>query len=160
MEFYNQTAKGYDELHSQEQLAKLTIIKDNLEIKSNDLLLDVGCGTGISSQFDCNVIGIDLSLPLLKLNKNNKKIQSAAERLPFKDNIFDCVVSVTSIHNFEDIESSLKEIKRVGRNKFVFSILKKTNHFIEIENLIKKYFKIDKVIEEEKDMIFFCKNLF
>ena len=155
MEFYNQIAKGYDELHGREQLSKLNIIKNNLKIKYTDLLLDVGCGTGISSQFNCNVIGIDLSFELLKLNKNKKKILSKAENLPFKDNIFDFVVSITSMHNFTDIENSLKEMKRVGKDKFVFSILKRTDKFKDIESLIKIYFKINNVIEEEKDTIFF-----
>jgi len=156
MGFYNEAAEGYDELHGQEQLNKLSIIKDNLDIKKEDMLLDVGCGTGISSEFDCKVIGIDLSLPLLKLNKNKDKFAGTAEMLPFRDDIFDIVVSMTAIHNFKDIEKSLKEMKRVGKGEFVFSILKKSDKFNKIEKLIKKHFKINKLIEEEKDVIFFC----
>ena len=157
MDFYNQVSKGYDELYGEEQQKKLNIIKDYLKIKNDDLLLDVGCGTGISSRFDCRVIGVDPSIGLLKQNRKFK-INSKAENLPFKDNAFNFVVSITAIHNFSNIEKSLEEINRVGRNEFVFSVLKKSGKFNEIRNLIKTKFKISKVAEEGKDAIFYCKK--
>ena len=157
MDFYNQVSKGYDELYGEEQLKKLNIIKDYLKIKNDDLLLDVGCGTGISSRFDCRVIGVDPSIGLLKQNRKFK-INSKAENLPFKDNAFNFVVSITAIHNFSNIEKSLEEINRVGRNEFVFSVLKKSKKFNEIRDLIKTNFKISKVAEEGKDAIFYCKK--
>ena len=158
MSYYNKISKGYTKLHKEEQLKKLSIIKNNIKIKKSDLLLDVGCGTGISSNFNCKVIGIDPSFQLLKLNKNKNKFLGDAEKLPFKSNFFDFVISVTVVHNFKDIERALKEIKRVGKNNFVFSILKRSNRFNEIKKLIKKYFRIEKEIEEYKDIIFFAKT--
>ena len=158
MSYYNKISKGYTKLHKEEQLKKLSIIKNNIKIKKSDLLLDVGCGTGISSDFDCTVIGIDPSEELLRLNKNKNKFLGDAEKLPFKSNFFDFVISVTAIHNFKDIERALKEIKRVGKNNFVFSILKRSNRFNEIKKLIKKNFRIEKEIEEDKDLIFFAKT--
>ena len=76
--YYNKISKGYNELYKEEQLKKLGIIKNNIKIKNGDLLLDVGCGTGLSSDFGCKVIGIDNSLELLKLNNkfSDKKIRS------------------------------------------------------------------------------------
>ena len=158
MGYYNKISKGYNELHKEEQLKKLLIIKNNIKINKNDLLLDVGCGTGISSQFDCKVVGIDPSIGLLRLNKSRSRIQAKAEYLPFKNNTFDIVISVTSAHNFKDIEKGLKEIKRVGKNNFVFSVLKKSKKINQIKILIKKQFKIKKLTEEEKDTIFFAKT--
>ena len=158
MGYYNKISKGYNELHKEEQLKKLLIIKNNIKINKNDLLLDVGCGTGISSQFDCKVVGIDPSIGLLRLNKSRNRIQAKAEYLPFKNNTFDIVISVTSAHNFKDIEKGLKEIKRVGKNNFVFSILKRSNKLNEIKKEIKNNFEIKKLTEEEKDTIFFAKT--
>ena len=152
--YYNQISKGYNELHKEEQLKKLSIIKNNIKIKNHNLLLDVGCGTGISSDFNCKVIGIDQSIELLKQNNKNK-ILAKAENIPFKNNIFDFVISVTSIHNFKDIEKSLEEIKRVGKNNFIFSIFKKSKNINKIKNLIKNHFKIKKIIEDDKDFLFF-----
>lgn len=158
MEYYNFIAKGYDELHREEQLKKFLIIKNNIKINKKMKILDVGCGTGISSDFGCFVVGIDQSIRLLNQNKNDKKLLSVAEILPFKGNSFDYVVSVTAIHNFKNIKKSINEIKRVGRGDFVFSVLKNSKKFGFIEKLIQKRFKVEKVIEECKDIIFFCKG--
>ncbi|MBS3114871.1 class I SAM-dependent methyltransferase [Candidatus Woesearchaeota archaeon] len=155
MDYYDFIAKGYDELHREEQSNKLLIIKNNIKINKKIRILDVGCGTGISSGFGCFVVGIDPSIGLLKQN-NNKKILGVAENLPFKNYSFDYVVSITSIHNFKNIKKSINEIKRVGKENFVFSVLKNSKRFDFIKNLIEKNFRIIKVVEEEKDSIFFC----
>ena len=156
MDFYKLTAKGYNELYGEEQKIKHKIIKENLNIKSDDILLDIGCGTGLSSEFNCNVVGIDQSLELLKQNKNMNKILAKAEHIPFKNKVFDKVISITSMHNFNNIEKSIKEIKRVGKKDFAFSILKKSNKFDFIEKIIKKNFNIRKIIDGKKDWIFIC----
>jgi|TARA_B100001964_G_C14256836_1_gene612923 ubiquinone/menaquinone biosynthesis C-methylase UbiE len=159
MNFYNLIAPGYDELYGTEQRIKVDIIKENLNIKTNDLLLDVGCGTGISD-FNCKVLGIDPSVELLKQNLGNQTILAKAENIPFKDNAFDKVISVTSMHNFDDIGNSIKEIKRVGKKDFAFSILKKTKDFDLIENEIKNNFRIAKIIDGKQDWIFICSKIF
>lgn len=156
--YYNKISKGYNELHGEEQLNKLSVIRSNIRINKDSRILDVGCGTGISSGFDCFVVGVDTSFRLLRQNKR-LKVNSAAESLPFKDKKFDFVISVTSMHNFTDIGKAMDEIKRVGRQKFVFSILRKAGKFDDIIRLIEKKFKIAKIIEEDRDMILFCETL-
>ena len=155
MDFYKLMSKSYNELYGEEQKIKHKIIKENLSIKNTDLLLDVGCGIGVS-EFNCKVIGIDPSIELLQQNHMQEKILARAENLPFKDNVFDKVISVTSMHNFDNIDKSIKEIKRVGKKDFAFSILKKSKLFDPIENEIKKNFKIKKIIDGKKDWIFIC----
>ena len=157
MEYYNQIAKSYNELHLEEQSGKLSIIKSSIKTGKNTKILDVGCGSGISSQFDCFVVGVDPSIGLLKQNSHSK-ILSVAENLPFKNNSFDYVISVTSIHNFKNIKKSIHEIKRVGKENFVFSVLKKSGKFDFIEKLIQKSFEVEKAVEEDKDTIFFCQK--
>src|SRR3989344_1674223 len=53
MDYYGSISKGYNELYKDEQLNKLTIIRNNIKLNKTAKMLDVGCGTGISSQFDC-----------------------------------------------------------------------------------------------------------
>jgi ubiquinone/menaquinone biosynthesis C-methylase UbiE len=154
---YDQIALGYNELHKDEQQNKLDIIKQYLKADKNSKLLDVGCGTGLSSDFNCYVVGIDPSIELLKQNKNLRKLQGEAEHLPFKDNSFDYVITLTALHNFNDIKKGLEEIRRVGKY-FVLTILNKSRKFGIIENLIKKNFDILNVFKEEKDTIFTCKK--
>lgn len=162
MNFYKLTAKGYNDLYGEEQEIKHRIIKENLEIKQTDLLLDVGCSTG--HDFNCSVIGIDPSMELLLQNNPldhiDNKILARAESIPFKDNTFDKVISVTSMHNFDDIEKGITEIKRVGKDNFAFSILKTSNKFDLIENKIKKNFDIKKIIDGKKDWVFICSKVF
>ena len=165
--YYDKISKGYDRLHGEEQRNKLKIIKENLQknkikINKNTKLLDVGCGTGLSSDFKCKVVGIDPSIELLKIAKHNYKgdksksfIKAFAEKLPFEDKSFDIVISMTAIHNFSNIEKGIKEKKRVGKKVFVISVLKKSKKLPKIDKLIKKYFKIKHRIEEDKDVIYF-----
>ena len=154
---YDSMAGSYNELYGEEQLSKLSIIKKNIKISKNTKILDVGCGTGISSDFGCFVIGIDPSFGLLGYNKH-LKILGAAEALPFKDNSFDYVISITSVHNFNDIMQSIREIRRVGKKNFVFSVLKKSRKFYVIRQAIESNFRLNMEIEEEKDVIFICRK--
>jgi ubiquinone/menaquinone biosynthesis C-methylase UbiE len=153
MEYYDKIADGYDELHKEEQLKKARIIKDSLDIKKTDYLLDVGTGTGFALElFDCRKVGIDPSPKLLK-KARTPVIKGKAESLPFPDKIFDIVISITAIHHFDDIEKGLKEMKRVAKDKVAFSLLKKSKKFEDIKKLIKKNFKIEKEINEGKDLV-------
>ena len=154
---YSTIAKGYNELYKEEQTRKLKQISKILKIKKHYKLLDVGCGTGISTNFfDCKTTGIDPCKELLQQGTKNL-IQGQAENLPFKDNEFDIVISVTAVHNFKNINKAIKEMKRVLKPKgqLVVSILKRSKKLKEIEYKLKDHFKNLKQIEQEKDIIFF-----
>jgi len=92
------------------------------------LLLDVGCGVGISmlpfvkNGFEC--IGIDISPIQLKFarkfaRKHNVKFRlkvGNVTKLPFDDNVFDYVISTAVIHHLDNKKkrlSALLELKRV-----------------------------------------------
>ena len=157
MTYYDEISSGYNELHSNEQKKKMEIINRILEewgVKPEQIL-DVGCGTGLSTPD--GAFGVDPSDDLLKQHKGypSKTVKADAEDLPFDDKQFEVVISVTAIHNFHDIEQGLKEIKRVGQ-RYILSILKKSNKFDEINHSITELFDVKQRIEEEKDIIFVC----
>ena len=158
MTYYDQIAQGYDELHKKEQLTKLKIIKKHIIIHQTDKLLDVGCGTGVSTEFwQCDITGIDPSNELQNQNKENKTakyLHASAEDIPFPDHSFDIVISITAIHNFLDPKKGLEEIKRVGTNKFVLTLLKRASNYSEIKELIESMFILKTVIHEDKDEIY------
>ena len=158
MNYYDSISSGYDELHEEEQLKKCRTIAEYFDFK-NKKILDVGCGTGIAANFFKCKIGIDPAEKLIDIAKKKfpgiKFLVTKAENLPFRDNEFDAVISVTAIQNFDDIEKGLKEIKRFGK-EFVLTFLKKSVKKSIIEKTIKKLFKIKKILEEEKDLIYFC----
>ncbi len=158
MTYYDSIAKGYDELHEEEQLKKLKVIAGHLKIRESESLLDVGCGSGISTRyFRCKRTGIDPSEKLLdiaiKNDPSGRYIKGSAESLPFKDKEFDVVISVTAIQNFDDIKKGICEIKRVGNNKYALSFLKAANNRVMIKALLEKEFPDAIWIREDKDLV-------
>jgi len=175
---YKNIAKGYNNLHKEEQLRKLEIIRKYIKIIPP--LLDIGCGTGISTNYfgieatgidNCkemiaegNVKGLkDFNIGSSSMNLEPKKhyknlIYGKAEHLPFKDKSFNTIISVTAFHNFKNMEKALQEIKRVSRNNNIaISFLKKSKKLEEFRKILSKYYKF-KEIEEEKDIMFIIKN--
>jgi ubiquinone/menaquinone biosynthesis C-methylase UbiE len=160
--YYSKIAKGYNSLHGEEQLNKLKIIAKILKVTKETSLLDVGCGTGISTYyFDCDCTGLDPCKELIEQNPS-KLILGRAEELPFENDSFDVVISVTAIHNFEDYRKGLEEMYRVSKNggQVALSILRKANDFEKISSLINEIFGEVQQIEESKDIIFYNTNLF
>lgn len=160
--FYDEISKGYDELHGNEQKSKLALLRTIINPKKGEKLLDVGCGTGISSSgFMCDVYGIDPSNKLLDIYKEKVKGKDnffletgRAEDLSYEDEFFDYVISLTAIQNFDDLTQGLSEMKRVGKNKWVFSFLKGSPRRGIILGSIKTIFYDKKIeqIEENKDL--------
>jgi demethylmenaquinone methyltransferase / 2-methoxy-6-polyprenyl-1,4-benzoquinol methylase len=113
--------------------------------------LDVCCGTG-DFAFDLadkvgdrgKVIGVDFSLPMIKLAKDKAEqrgtdcvsfITGNAGKLPFTDGIFDCVTIGFGIRNLADVSVGLKEITRVvkpGGKVVCLEISKVTSPFLSI----------------------------
>ena len=121
--YYDHIAAGYEELHREEQEKKIALVKKFVKAKEADLLLDVGCGTGITSNFPCRVVGIDPSEKLLErfkapLAKKAEAVLAAAEDIPFRAEYFDIVISITALQNFDDAEQGLKEMHRVGKKNW------------------------------------------
>jgi ubiquinone/menaquinone biosynthesis C-methylase UbiE len=158
MTYYDEIAEGYDELHAQEQRAKAELILQNLPVEPDAWLLDVGCGTGkASTLFACKKVGVDPAAKMLKY-ASFPTILSVAEALPFADDTFDFVISITAIHNFSNPEQGLREMRRVGKQHFAFSVLKTAASRAQIEDAIARLFHVKKRIEEEKDVIYICQK--
>jgi len=158
MNYYNNIAKGYEELHKEEQLKKLKAIKKYLRINPEDKLLDVGCGTGLTTScWNCKCYGIDPSKKLLEIAKKKYKDiifkQAPAEKIPFKNNYFNYCLCLASMHNLskEDADKTLKEIYRIlkenGRclifvwNKYPRFILKRKETLIPWRKKEKVYYR-------------------
>lgn len=171
--YYDQISNGYEELHKQEQTNKLRIAKGMLNLNRDDWLLDVGAGTGISTEiFDCRITLLDSSKRLLDIArkrvnivKNKGKVEfvlADAENMPFRDKTFDAAICITSIHNFSNPSKALEEIMRVTKNRkenIVISVLKKSRKREIIIGLLESYFKVRKVIDEKNDLIFLLESI-
>ncbi len=160
---YKHIAKSYIELHKEEQLKKLDKIQEYLETNKislkNKKILDVGSGTGISTDYFEGVVGLEPEIEMIKQGSYNA-IQGNAENLPFKDHSFDVILSVTAIHNVKDFEKAISEMKRVLKPKYllIITLLRKSNKFEEVKQLIEEEFNVIE-IQEEKDIILISNNL-
>ena len=90
---------------------RVDLIMDEIDKKQK--ILDLGCGSGWFVDFlrkkGYNCFGCDINLRGRKPNKFFKK--GSAYKMPFKDNSFDCIVSMEVLEHVDT--SSYKEIKRV-----------------------------------------------
>jgi ubiquinone/menaquinone biosynthesis C-methylase UbiE len=101
------------------------LVLDLLKPGPGEIILDAGCGTGVFTvdilSFNSHVIGIDTSLPMLMRTSQKtrgyhfQKVLADISHLPFSENVFDKVISVTALEFIEDAQSALKELFRVTR---------------------------------------------
>lgn len=155
MGYYDEIARGYEELYREEQEKKISKIIDFFPVKPEESLLDVGCGTGVTTRFwNCRRFGVDPARKLLLRAEGGAFVCGEAENLPFLDGAFDVVISVTAIQNFHGIKRGLLEIRRVMRKRGVLSFLKRSIKRGIIRKEIRSLFITDGEIYDDKDEIF------
>ncbi|MFX1418694.1 MAG: class I SAM-dependent methyltransferase, partial [Promethearchaeota archaeon] len=122
------------------------------------IILDLGSGTGLFYEYyrktifdkkkiKSRYIALDISWNMLlefksKILYSNYNLHvpnlilSDIEYLPFRDNTFNSIFSLTSFQNLPTIEKGIKEMFRVSKNNtdFKLSILKKK---LELKSLLK-----------------------
>jgi ubiquinone/menaquinone biosynthesis C-methylase UbiE len=96
------------------------LMLDLLKPKQGEIILDAGCGTGIFTtdilSSGSQVIGLDISLPMLIQAKKKLKeyplwiILADMLNLPFPENSFDKVVSVTALEFIKDAKGAVEEL--------------------------------------------------
>lgn len=160
MDYYDSIADGYDALHGEEQARKFTYLLQNLHIEPDAMVLDVGCGTGLSQDhISGKVVGADPALQLVKhaVARLYQVALCNAEALPFRSGSFEYVISMTAVHNFSDTHAGLTEIARVSSGTAVISVLIRTPRFDYLVSSITEIFygwKIKKLKGDPQDIIF------
>jgi ubiquinone/menaquinone biosynthesis C-methylase UbiE len=143
-----------------------------IKLKKDLHILDIGCGTGDSLVLlnklnkNLHLYGLDISEKMLK--RADKKLKEKAilklgdvEKLPFKDNLFDYVITTEAFHHFPNPDLALKDI---------FRVLKKNGKLILTDitfksNFIKRLFKLlepghVKIYTKEEFKELFARNKF
>ncbi len=95
-------------------------------------VLEIACGTGrftvMLAERGANVVGLDISLPMLQQGRRKAAaantrvdwLRGDAARLPFPDNSFDAVLAMRFFHLADTPASFLSELRRVSRDRVVF----------------------------------------
>ena len=126
-EYQDKIADKYKDMYENAWVKKTwdyPILKKYLKYFSREHpLLDLGCGTGASTEFyskkGFKVIAYDLSREMLeKVKERNLKnkpilVKGIAEELPFKDKYVGQIFCSGSFHHFDNKLKSLKEMHRV-----------------------------------------------
>lgn len=115
--FYNTIADEFDKT----RVRLWPCVTKYLDLfNTNSKILDIGCGNGkyMTYRNDINIIGIDISIELVKIciKKNLNVIHGNMINLPFDDNTFDGLLVVASYHHLDnetDRKKSLNEMYRI-----------------------------------------------
>jgi demethylmenaquinone methyltransferase / 2-methoxy-6-polyprenyl-1,4-benzoquinol methylase len=92
-------------------------------VRPGDRVLDVCCGTGdlavAAAAAGGRVTGVDFSERMLERARRKSQavewLQADALALPFADHSFDVATAGFGVRNFEDLETGLRELRRVLR---------------------------------------------
>ena len=147
----------YDMRYTEEQHAKYELILG--ELPDSDLVLDNGCGTGLLfSLIESSLVGLDLSGELLRKARVRATdaqflVQGDSEFLPFRDTVFDAVVSVTVIQNLVKPERLPIESARVVRAGSIVIISSLKRVYEEVEDITSivenEYLLLNRVFTDE-----------
>ncbi len=127
-QFFDEWPEAYDRwfttpIGSLVKKIEAKFIMDLLKPKQGEVILDAGCGTGVFTldilSIGSKVIGLDISLPMLIYARKKLKgypfqtVLSDILNLPFRENSFDKVVSVTALEFIENAKGAVEELFRV-----------------------------------------------
>ena len=172
IEKYNSSSPFYDRRYKLLQEEKYEIVLNKYSLHGK-IILDLGCGTGLFFKYIKNsildkgaingiYIALDISWNMLLefkskvINSNYNTyspnlILSDMECLPFRNNIFYSIFSITSFQNLPYIEKGINELFRVSKKNtdFKISILKKKLELESLLQIIKPNIKNLKIIKKD-----------
>jgi ubiquinone/menaquinone biosynthesis C-methylase UbiE len=130
----------------------------HVSIKSDFVILDVGCGGGkaisrmVRRAVQGKVYGIDQSVDMVNYSRQvNKKliainrveiIQATVEKTSFKDNFFDLVTAIETYYFWSNLAKSFLEIKRILKDEgcllLINEMIKDGKYEVENAEIISK----------------------
>ncbi|UCC58544.1 MAG: methyltransferase domain-containing protein [Candidatus Bathyarchaeum sp.] len=170
LQHYDQQAVVYDVQYLEEQNAKIEDALDSMEVGSNELVLDLGCGTGFLFPHIRKtklLVGIDISskaLQVAKKRSNTLLVRADADNTPFPSHIFDRVFAITLLQNMPNPKKTISEMKRLSKPDAVFVVtgLKKkftAESFVDLLRRTRLKVSTLKSDEHLKGHVAVCTNL-
>jgi ubiquinone/menaquinone biosynthesis C-methylase UbiE len=127
-QLFNKLAKRYDTPLLQFWMKRFhkPVIKELTQKKGKQKVIDLSCGTGFllqkldeESRPGNKFHGVDVAEKMLQIaRKRNPKAKfhlADVHMLPFKDNMFDAVVSTEAFHHYSNQKKALGEMMRIAK---------------------------------------------
>lgn len=171
---WDEVASWYDDVIKEDNSFQNKVILPNilrlLDIKKNDKVLDLACGSGFfSNEFSkagAKVIGVDIGKELIEIAKKNYKdveffVSNSDDLSSIKDTSINKITIILALQNIENIKNTIEECYRVLKNNgklFIvlnhpaFRIPKKTSWGFDDENKV-MYRRIDEYMTESREKI-------
>lgn len=154
---YDKVSEVYDEARAGNP-EMIRHLLHGSSVKPGLLVLDVGCGTANNTLLfakvtNALVLGVDLSSRMLR--KAHEKapqlgfIQSSADFLPFRDNIFDFVFMTDVVHHLPALNSALNETHRVLNHGGLICIVTQSHTQIE-QRMTSKFFPTTVTVDQAR----------
>lgn len=133
MRHYDLQAEIYNVQYLGEQNAKINEVLKNMKLKAQEMVLDLGCGTGFLFQHVSkrvkHVVGLDVSQKALAKAKKHSKnmsnvflVRADADNTPFPDHLFDKVFAITVLQNMPNPKITITEMKRTSKPNSMFAV--------------------------------------
>jgi len=155
IEFFNSTAEHWSPQLGQRELLILQNLSERIreQTKISDLILDVGCGTGILFPFlrQRKFVGIDFSLAMLHRSQQHSApnlaglVAADAHEFPFKDLSFGHIVFLSVIPHFDDKAQVFRESHRILKGRGSLSIV----HFLPAARINEIHSKVGGPIAQD-----------
>jgi demethylmenaquinone methyltransferase/2-methoxy-6-polyprenyl-1,4-benzoquinol methylase len=136
MEFFDSTAEHWSPVLGQREQLILQNLSQRIreQTEFSDLILDVGCGTGILFPFfqERKFIGLDFSLRMLARAQEHGSpdlaglVAADAHAFPFKDASFGHIVFLSVIPHFDDRVKVFRQSHRILKSAGSLSVV----HFL------------------------------
>jgi ubiquinone/menaquinone biosynthesis C-methylase UbiE len=163
---FNTLEKEYSKYFLRE---KQRLISKSLEISDKDILLDLGCGSGLSlipvASRSKIALGIDISIECLKSLKtkllSSYFVNSLLETIPLKTSSIDKVVCAAVMEHVVDDKVVLTEVHRILRPEglVVFNIPNGYSFFYWPKRIIRLFLAAIGIIEPYKEGETDCRNV-
>lgn len=113
-EFYNLHKECWPEdcfsLNTTKQIRK-AVIKFINKLPDNSIILNAGSGNTVYEDILHTIYNVDIAEK--KVSTLPNAYVCSIESMPFKENMFDCIICVGTVINYANLEKSLNEFRRV-----------------------------------------------
>jgi ubiquinone/menaquinone biosynthesis C-methylase UbiE len=128
-EFFDKEADGWDDRCHQDDEKEMRQLVERFELKPAEWVLDVGTGGGVLLLHlrrkvgeEGRVVGLDFSWEMIREasaargKEASCLVNGCVQKLPFKDQTFDCISCMDAFAHMNDKRVALNEMGRILKN--------------------------------------------